>query len=97
MIILAMKGSKNYLHQRNQGLVLTLTQEIKKSVNDSMDGIVSGLRNEVAELHSELQSIKDSQPQTFCAPKHGRLPRVLLVSFSDHCSKIVLHGSGLLL
>ena len=67
--------------QRNQGLVLTLIQEIKKSVNNSMEGIVSGLRNEVTELRYELQCIKGSQPQTSCAPKHGRLPRVLLESF----------------
>ena len=45
--------------QHNQDLVLTLTQEIRKSVSDSMDGIITGVRNEVTELWSELQSMKD--------------------------------------
>ena len=63
--------------QRNQDLVLTLTQEIRKSVSDSMDGIITGLHNEVIELQSELQSTKDQQA---CVSKRGRLPKILLVS-----------------
>ena len=63
--------------QHNQDLVLTLTQEIRKSVSDSMDGIITGLRNEVTELRSELQSMKDQQT---CVSKRGRLPKILLVS-----------------
>ena len=63
--------------QHNQDLLLTLTQEIRKSVSDSMDGIITGLRNEVTELRSELQSTKDQQA---CVSKRGRLPKILMVS-----------------
>ena len=63
--------------QRNQDLLLILTQEIRKNVSDSMDGIITGLHNEVTELQSELQSTKDQQA---CVSKRGRLPKILLVS-----------------
>ena len=49
--------------QRNQDLVLTLTQEIRKSVDDSMEGVVSCLRSKCTVINCELQSIKDSQPE----------------------------------
>ena len=68
--------------QHNQDLILTLTDEIKKSVNDSMEGVVTGLRNEVKELRSELQSMKDQHPSAQCASKRGRLPKILLVSLT---------------
>ena len=68
--------------QHNQDLILTLTNEIKKSVNDSMEGVVTGLRNEVKELRSELQSMKDQHPSARCASKRGRFPKILLVSLT---------------
>lgn len=79
-----LEGRESYFaeNQRNQDLVLTLTQEIKKSVNDSMQSIVTGLRNEVTELRSELQAMKDHGSSASCASKRGRLPKVLLVSYS---------------
>ena len=61
--------------QCNQDLLLTLTQEIRKSVSDSMDGIITGLHN-INEV-TELQSTKDQQA---CVSKRGRLPKILLVS-----------------
>ena len=39
-------------HARNQELVCKLTEEIKKTVNESMEGVVNGLRNEVTEDQS---------------------------------------------
>lgn len=68
-------------HTRNQDLVSTLTEEIKKTVSESMEGVVNGLRNEVTELRSELASMKnDGEASGSCAVKQGRLPKVLLVS-----------------
>ena len=34
-------------HVRNQDLVSKLTEEIKKTVNESMEGVINGLRSEV--------------------------------------------------
>lgn len=68
-------------HARNQDLVSKLTEEIKKTVNESMEGVVNGLRNEVTELRSELASIrKDGETSGSRAVKQGKIPKVLLVS-----------------
>ena len=68
-------------HVRNQDLVSKLTEEIKKTVNESMEGVVNGLRSEVTELRSELASIKkDRETSESWAVKQGKLPKVLLVS-----------------
>jgi len=84
LIIMLQKELLLLEHQRNQNLVLTLTQEIRKSVDDSMEGIISSLCNEVI----ELQSIKENQPQNqkTYGPKQGRLDKTFLVSFDARCS-----------
>ena len=45
-------------HARDQDLVCKLTEEIRKTVNESMEDVGNGLRNEVTELRSELASMK---------------------------------------
>lgn len=71
-------------HERNEGLVLKLTEEIKKTVNESMEDVVSGLRNEVTELRSELTSIKEiGEASRSCIPKQGKLAKMLLVSLKQ--------------
>ena len=68
-------------HVRNQDLVSKLTEEIKKTVNESMEGVINGLRSEVTELRSELASIKkDGESSGSWGAKQGKLPKALLVS-----------------
>ena len=68
-------------HVQNQDLVSKLTEEIKKTVNESMEGVINGLRSEVTELRSELASIKnDGESSGSWGAKQGKLPKALLVS-----------------
>ena len=53
-------------YERNQDLVFKLTDEVKKTMNESMESVISGLRNEVTELRSELASIKKEETSRCC-------------------------------
>ena len=74
------RGAIMQQHARDQDLVCKLTEEIK-TVNESMEDTVNGLRNEVTKLRSELASMKkDGESSTSGVVKQGRLSKVLLVS-----------------
>ena len=46
--------------QCDQNLLLRITQEIKKSINESLEGVVGDLRKQVTDLHSEVVSLQQS-------------------------------------
>ena len=64
------------LQQRDQNLLLRITEEIKKSVNESIEGVVGDLRKQVTDLQSSLQQSSTGGRSAF---KRPRLPKVLTV------------------
>ena len=78
--------------QRDQNLLFTITQEIKKSVNESLEGVVGDLRKQVMDLQSEVVSLQQSSTGGRSAFKRPRLPKVLTVRVYIYAStEHILH------
>ena len=66
-------------HQCDQNFLLRITEEIKKSVNESLEGVVDDLRKQVTNLQSEVVTLQQSSTGGINAVKRSRLPKVLTV------------------
>ena len=66
-------------HQCDQNFLLRITDEIKKSVNDSLEGVVGDLRKQVTDLQSEVVSLQKSSTKGINTIRRSRLPKVLTV------------------
>ena len=64
---------------RHQNFLLRITEEIKMSVNESLEGVVDDLRKQVTNLQSEVVSLQQSSTGGINAVKRSRLPKVLTV------------------
>ena len=67
-------------HQCDQNFLLRITEELKKSVNESLEGVVGDLREQVTNLQSEVVSLQQSSAAGISAVKRSRLPKVLTVT-----------------
>ena len=72
--------------QRDQNFLLAITQEIKKSVNESLEGVVGDLRKQVTDLQSEVVSLQQSSTGSRSPFKQPRLPKVLTVMVYIMCT-----------
>lgn len=65
--------------QREQNFLLIINQEIKKSVNESLEGVIVDLRKQVTDLQSEVASLQQSSTGGRSGIKRPRLPKLLTV------------------
>lgn len=75
--------------QLDQNMLLKIAHEIKKSINESLEGVAADLKKQVMELHSEVACLQQASSGW---GRRARLPKALTVNLATYaCANQILH------